>query len=42
MSGVSFTGYHIYFESEKAYEAVNIIEEVLLDAGIYWDLEEIE
>jgi hypothetical protein len=42
MSGVSFTGYRIYFESEKASEAVNIIEGALLDAGIYWDLEEIE
>lgn len=40
MSGVKFKKYCIWFEEEESSHAVDVLEEALIGAGIYWNLEE--
>lgn len=41
MSGAHLMGYRVYFEPDRADEALELIEGLMLAVGIYWDLEEI-
>lgn len=41
MAGVKFKKYYLWFEEDCATEAVDVLEEALLEAGIYWNLEEV-